>query len=210
MSQELTKYSFDEDLEGEEWRDAVGYEGFYIVSNMGRVRSLDRMRNFMINKRCLYVGGLVKSVHSKIEYGTVRLSVEGKKKTKYIHHLVAQAFMNHTPNVKMIIDHINGDRKDARLSNLQIITQSENIRKSKNPISGHYGVYRDESKSGNKWRVRIRINKTPISLGYQPTLKQAITLANMGYENEHLFNGDKIRFKQLILNKYYEQSATKN
>lgn len=106
----------------EEWRPVVGYEGQYEVSNLGRVRSLDRM--------VPYKGGTSRRVRGKEircsngGNGYPRVSLSGRK-FKLIHVLVAESFLGPRPSGKEV-RHLNGDRSDPRLANLAYGSQSEN------------------------------------------------------------------------------------
>ena len=147
------------------FKDIVGYEGLYQVSNMGRVKSLSRevcsyqacwMSKDKIKKPCNGVNG----------YLQVTLNSNGKRRTRTIHQLVAVAFLNHTPcGHKLVIDHINNDKLDNRVENLQIVTTRFNSRKTQVNYSSQYkGVH--WCKRSNKWRSEITINKKKIFLGY--------------------------------------------
>lgn len=110
------------DLDGEVWKDVVGYEGLYQVSNKGRVKSL---RNNIILS-CGISNG----------YASLRLSRNNKPKTFLIHHLVFEAFVGNRPkgrlngdwNTKFVINHKDENRLNNKIENLEIITQSENIK----------------------------------------------------------------------------------
>ena len=68
---------------------------------------------------------------SKRGYHYVSLSKNGKPKAFYNHQLLAITYLNHKPcGLKIVIDHIDGDKTNNNLSNIQLITNSENIRKS--------------------------------------------------------------------------------
>ena len=72
------------------------------------------------------------------------------------------------------IDHINRDRSDNRLSNLRIVTLSENQqnhKKRKDNTSGVSGVY--WSKKDRKWHVRVWVDNEPKSIGYFRTIEEA-------------------------------------
>ena len=103
------------DLDGEEWRDVVDYEGLYQVSNFGRVRSFqkDKMK-------------ILKSGFSAFGYLRVVLCKDFQKKNRSIHILVAKAFIPN-PEGKTQVNHIDGDKKNNHVSNLEWATPAENI-----------------------------------------------------------------------------------
>lgn len=103
----------------EVWRDIKGFEGFYQVSNSGRLRSLDRES---CGKR--YVG---KIISSKCRNGYVVdiLCKDGKKKTCRRHRLVAEAFIPN-PEEKPEINHLDGDKSNNCVDNLEWATHREN------------------------------------------------------------------------------------
>lgn len=104
----------------EEWRDVVGYEGYYQISSLGRVRSLDRTSG---NRRVK--GRMKKTVIAKIGYPVVQLHKDGKGSLKYVHRLIAEAFIPN-PNGFDQVDHINGIKSDSRVDNLRWCNKSQN------------------------------------------------------------------------------------
>ena len=117
-------------LEGEEWRDVVGYEGLYMVSSFGRVVSLSRpynnnggtsfTKNRILSPR-LNSGG----------YYQVAFAINGKMKQPHIHKLVAEAFIPN-PDSYPQADHIDCDKLNNRVDNLRWCTQSMN---NQNPLT---------------------------------------------------------------------------
>ena len=109
----------------ERWLPVVGYEGFYIVSSLGRVRLLERS-GFRKNGRFFYVHSKIKKPYLT-KFGYYRLRMEKNKHSKHIfvHRLVAEAFIPNPEN-KPEINHKNGIRTDNRVKNLEWCTQSEN------------------------------------------------------------------------------------
>ncbi len=103
-----------EDLPGEIWRDVVGYEGKYQVSNFGRVKSFCRGR---VN--------LMKLDVDNRGYLRVGLYKDGKQRNQLIHILVATAFIPNPEN-KPEVNHENGVKIDNRVENLAWVTSSEN------------------------------------------------------------------------------------
>lgn len=102
-----------ENLPGEEWRYVVGYEELYQVSNLGRVKS--NIQNTIMRQHDNGKG-----------YLTVSLSVRGKVTKKYIHRLVAEAFIPN-PNNKQEVNHLNLKKNDNSLENLEWNTKQENM-----------------------------------------------------------------------------------
>ena len=108
----------------EVWKDIDEYEGFYQVSNMGRVKSLDRKINRPVGKSKIK-GKILKPCVTNKGYETVNLSKEGVEKLKTVHRLVATTFIPNPEN-KPCIDHVNTIRTDNRVKNLKWATYSEN------------------------------------------------------------------------------------
>ena len=108
-----------ESLPNEEWRDVVGYEGLYQVSNLGRVRSVDKI----IKTGRGYVSRLVKGKMKKIKvhsngYLEVNLSSNGKAKTYKIHRLVSMAFIPNPRHFKEV-NHKDEDKTNNNVDNLE-------------------------------------------------------------------------------------------
>lgn len=118
---------------GEEWRDVVGYEGLYQVSNLGRVRSLDRVCRSHGNATMKKRGRILSQRTRKpYPYKVVALCVDRKMRHFLVHRLVAFAFLPVINGEHLQIDHINGDHSDNRVENLRWCTCQEN---NMNPIT---------------------------------------------------------------------------
>lgn len=107
---EIYKNLLIENLEGEEWRDAVGYNGLYQVSNMGRVKSL----NYNHTKQ----EKILKQGKDKDGYLKVCLFKEGKRKYFTVHRLVANAFLEN-PNNFRCVNHKDENPSNNYVDNLE-------------------------------------------------------------------------------------------
>lgn len=101
------------------WKDVVGYEGLYQISNIGRIKSLNynktKKENIM-KQRC---------VKGK-EYFSIGIMKDGVSKEYKIHRLVAIAFIPN-PDNKPQINHKDSDPKNNNVENLEWCTSAENI-----------------------------------------------------------------------------------
>ena len=148
----------------EVWKDIKEYENLYKISNLGRVKSLNRLikekRGFReIKERILKQGS------DSGGYKQVNLYKDKKPKRILVHKLVAVAFLNHKPKeTKLVVNHINFNKVDNRVENLEIITQRENTNLKHIKSSSKYvGVC--WHKRIQKWRSRIVINGKSKHLG---------------------------------------------
>lgn len=115
----------------EEWKDVIGYEGSYQVSNLGRVKSVGRHADTKA------FGGGVYKIHEKIlktdtvnnGYLRITVSLNGKTKRFMVHRLVAIVFIPNTENLPHV-NHKNGVKTDNYVSNLEWCTPSENEKHS--------------------------------------------------------------------------------
>ena len=119
-------------LEGEIWRPVVGYEGFYDVSNFGRVRNkgwrYGQHRSNVIIKQRIQRGG----------YISVKLSKDKKQRSFLVHRLVYEAFNRTLPKFEFKgkghcdevreINHIDENKQNNRIENLELVTKTQNIR----------------------------------------------------------------------------------
>jgi len=152
----------------EEWKDVSGYEDIYEVSDKGKIRSLDRFdrmgRFHMGHERIHFI--------DNFGYPSISLWKDGKRKTKRIHRIEADSFLGES---SLHIDHIDGDKTNNNLSNLEYVTNRENTsrghvlrrRKKKGlPV----GVYQ---KREGRYFSTIRIGKQVLYLGTFDTISDA-------------------------------------
>ena len=119
-------------LDGEEWRNVVGYKGYYKVSNLGRIASLARYvkRKHRVGVDSNYTTKphLIKTFFSKKSpYERIVLYVK-RPDRRLVHRIVAEAFLPN-PNKYPEVDHINDNPRDNRACNLQWCTPKMNSSK---------------------------------------------------------------------------------
>ena len=109
-------------MKNEVWKDIIGYEGFYQISNHGNVRGLMFSNNKVIKPK-------IHSI-SKTDNGNgylyISLSLNGKRKNKYVHRLVAEAFVKNQ-NKKTVVNHLDYNKKNNYFKNLEWCTTKENV-----------------------------------------------------------------------------------
>jgi hypothetical protein len=152
-------------MEKEIWKDVLGYEGLYEVSNMGNIRSLDRVTEGRDGKIYLKKGRVLKFFANRNGYGIAVLHKDFIQKTHTVHKLVAMAFLNHTPcGHKEVVNHIDFNKLNNKLSNLEIVSQRENTNKKHlKSFSKFTGV--SFCKKRNLWTSRITIGNKMMYLG---------------------------------------------
>ena len=106
----------------DEWRDIVGYEGLYQISKQGQVKRLERaatdgrlIREKILNRRISPSG-----------YYRVNMRKNGGRKCHLVHRLVPEAFIPN-PGTKPFINHIDGDKLNSVVENLEWVTPKENV-----------------------------------------------------------------------------------
>jgi frataxin-like iron-binding protein CyaY len=146
------------------WKDIKGFEGYYKISNLGNVKSLDR---FISNGKGLFLkkGQQISKCINNYGYLRVGLQKNGKQKHYTVHTLVASEFLGYVINGKndIVVDHKNNIKTDNRLDNLQLLTNRQNISKSKRGSSKYTGVHWHST--NKKWNSNIYIEGKRIFLG---------------------------------------------
>lgn len=102
----------------EKWKDIVGYEGIYEVSNKGRVRRLFKGTKGTLDR-------IVKGQTSPHGYHRVQLTFNGKIKYLFAHRLAALSFIDNPEN-KPFVNHIDGNKLNNNIENLEWVTGKEN------------------------------------------------------------------------------------
>lgn len=113
------------------WKPIKSYEGYFEVSNLGRVRSITRKiertdpKKTTEKKLFTYYGKLVSFWITKTGYLRLAIAKDGIQKKHLVHRLVADAFIENPLN-KEQVNHINGIKSDNRVENLEWVTNYEN------------------------------------------------------------------------------------
>lgn len=143
------------------WKPIIGYEDSYEVSNTGIVRSINRIT---FNRKLK--GVVLLPRNTGIGYKQVTLFKDGKRKYILVHHLVFDHFSDHKRNGrKLQVDHIDNDKSNNHIDNLQLVTNRENSSKDRVGYTSKYiGVY--YNKQRQKWAATIYHNKKNNFLGY--------------------------------------------
>ncbi|MBZ9633045.1 NUMOD4 domain-containing protein [Clostridium sp. FP1] len=120
----------------EVWKDIKGYEGLYQISNTGKVKSLNRLDNVGSHHQ----ERILKPCLSNKGYLFVGIYRNCKRKPVYIHKLVAQYFTDNSYS-KVQVNHLDGNKQNNLLNNLEWCSPSENIRHAhknglSNPVRG--------------------------------------------------------------------------
>lgn len=112
------------------WKDIENYEGLYQVSDLGRVRSLDRMS---WNGKCYWLqkGRILKQQINRTGYMSVGLCKNCEMKRVEVHRIVAYAFIKNPDNLP-VVNHKNEIKTDNRSSNLEWVTHKQNLEYSGN------------------------------------------------------------------------------
>lgn len=150
----------------EEWRDVVSYEDIYQISNFGKVRSLSR--------KIVYPNGAIHPYRERIlqvyitpnGYPSVVLGKDGVNTRFSVHRLVAQAFIPNPDDLPQV-NHIDGDKTNNRVDNLEWCTEKENYWHSVKILKKHIKPIRcrETGKSFSSIKsAALYIKKDPSSL----------------------------------------------
>jgi hypothetical protein len=101
----------------EMWKDVTNWEGLYKISNLGNVYSVRSNKNLKHQK----------SGHKGSGYLQVPLHRDGKKKLTCVHRLIAEHFIPNPEN-KPVVNHLDGNKQNNEISNLEWCTVSENMK----------------------------------------------------------------------------------
>jgi hypothetical protein len=158
----------------EEWRDIECYVGLYQVSNLGRVRGLDRV---VPNKKCgamkikarILKPGL-SGVHGR-QYYQVSLGNGGELKRFKVHQLVAMHFIS--KDLSLQVDHIDNDKLNNKASNLQRLSCRDNCIKAFSRKTRQFMTGVSMTRNKKHYKALIMFKGENITLGYCDNEKDA-------------------------------------
>lgn len=145
----------------EVWKDVKGFYFNYQVSNLGNVKNVDK--NFILKQHSIWNGYL--RVDLCIGYDAT--SGISKKKHILVHRLVATTFLE-IPLNKGIVNHIDGNKQNNLLNNLELVSASENVQHRMNVLNkpcGHTGKFNWMSKPVNMFDINLNFIKSFESIG---------------------------------------------
>jgi hypothetical protein len=165
----------------EQWKPIKGYEGLYEISNLGRVKSLKRKINNRYNEE-----RILKSNINSGGYLLCHLTKEKKTFAHTIHSVVWDHFgVGKRDNRKIQVDHVDNNKQNCRIDNLQLLTSRENVIKTylhKDKSSKYTGVCLSSKKYKGKiysyWIAQISSNGIHKYLGCFKTNEEAALAYN--------------------------------
>lgn len=153
-------------LDNEFWRSVVGYEGLYEVSNFGRIKGMEKIRTAKGGSYIRNEQIIIQSIHHN-GYKVIGMTKNGKRKSFESHRIIAMSFLPN-PDNKAEVNHINLDRGDNSLENLEWTSRRENLShgfKNKICSSQYRGVA--YNKNTKKWIAYCSFNGKLIRMGYK-------------------------------------------
>lgn len=113
----------------ENWKSIPGYEGYYEASDLGRIRSIDRIVPHGRHGTCKQKSKILKPAFDDHKYLRVALSMGDVSRTYTVHRLIALTFLGERPE-RNEINHKSGIKADNSVDNLEYCTRSENVQHS--------------------------------------------------------------------------------
>jgi hypothetical protein len=114
-------------MEKIEWRDVVGFESHYEASNTGLIKRKFGQTIYKDGRVAYFSETILKFGYNKKGYARVYLSIGSKKHTKSVHRLIAETFIDN-PDKKQTVNHIDCNKLNNHVNNLEWMTNKENIR----------------------------------------------------------------------------------
>lgn len=151
----------------EVWKSVLGFEGYFEISSCGRLRNIKT--NFIRKESIDNLG--------YVNYG---IAANGKTRRDRAHRMVAEVFLGDPTG--FVVDHLNGNRSDNRVENLEIVTHMENCLRGKQSDrkSGKFSKYRNVHKNGDMYVARKTIQGKIYYFGAYKTEGEAFEAVKNG------------------------------
>ena len=203
------------------FKDVIGWEGYYEVSNLGRIFSKERVLQYIPHK---HIGKVVdkkvnrkeraQKVNKHTGYKMINLNKDGFMKNETVHSMVAKAFIGEIKK-GYTVNHKDGNKINNNLENLEIITNAENIRHAfKNDIikTNHRIMYNGvEYESKTKMRIELNISERiqrkllesgdAILITNKPRIQTYNQITKIEYENK-IYESKKEFYKKTGLSQH--------
>ena len=166
------------------WIPVKGYEGYYFVSNLGQIKSADRTITRIDGNPQHFRSRILRQAVNSSGYCVVQLCINGLCKTRMVHHIVASAFLNYDSTSGLVVNHINHNKMNNSVENLDVVTHRYNSschRYLQGKTSKYAGVHFDKRKK--KWMAQIQICGKRKFLGYYDTEKEAANVYQKAIPN---------------------------
>ena len=173
----------------EVWKDIKGYEGLYRISNMGRVKSLERTaRNNIHGGERTIKESILSPTDNGHGYMLVGLKKDCKRKNHYVHRLVAEHFVEN-PLQNLYVNHLDYDKSNNKATNLEWCTQGENI--------AHSNEHMRKPKA--KCRVSNTGEKYITKSSRHGNLRYRVIIKSIGVERCFVSLSDAIQFRNEVM-----------
>lgn len=183
----------------EVWKDIKGYEGFYQVSDTGKVKSLERTVMYKNGKICKLKSKILNLSDNGKGYLWVYLSKENKHISFYVHRLVAVTFLENIENYKEI-NHLNGIKSDNQKSNLEWCTASQN---RQHAYDNNLRVPKGAVGESN---TKAKLNEQQVKEIYNLTLEKKLTQKEIA----KIYNIDRTIVSSIKLGKIWKHLKLTN
>lgn len=156
------------------WAPLKGYEGRYEICEMGKLRSLDRTVTYVDGRRGLFRGRELRGARGANGY----LEVTLEARRHLVHRLVAETFLPAIEG-KDHVNHINGDKRDNRICNLEWCSPGDNNRHARDTgLQNQHGENSNLARYGDQLVAAVR----RVNEKYSPTYRELAMLFDMSIQ----------------------------